>query len=92
MALTNDMLEIAKRDLKLSEMILGTSNDEIMQNMAAYHTHQSIEKIIKQLMVDKIGHSSIEHDLGKLIKDAQKNGVLIPEWVDENSYEVCHLY
>ena len=84
----NNLLEIAKADLRMSELALGTSNDEIMQNMAAYHTQQAIEKIIKNELVKVRGYASVEHDINILVADAKAAGVLIPEWVEENSYEI----
>ena len=82
------MLDIAITDLKLSNMVLGTTNDELMQNMAAYHTQQAIEKTIKYLLIEKRGYGNNEHDLGLLVDDAKSEGIYIPDWVDENSYEI----
>lgn len=82
------MLDIASTDLKMSDLALGTTNDELMQNMAAYHTQQAIEKTIKHLLIEKRGFGNNEHDLGVLVADAKKEGIEIPDWVDENSYEI----
>lgn len=84
----NDLLEIAKADLRMATLALGTTNDEIMQNMAAYHTQQAIEKIIKNELVAARGYAGVEHDLNILVADAKVAGVAIPEWVDQNSYEI----
>jgi len=84
----NDLLSIAERDILMSELALGTSNDEIMQNMAAYHTQQAIEKIIKSLLLQIRGFAGTDHDLGLLVSDAKSCGILIPQWVDDNSYEI----
>jgi len=88
MAVNNDLLSIAKADVKMSELALTTTNDEIMQNMAAYHTQQAIEKIIKHLLIQKRGYGNNDHDLARLVVDAKEEGIDIPEWVDENSYEI----
>ena len=84
----NDLLEIAKADLRMAALALGTANDEIMQNMAAYHTQQAIEKIIKNELVAVRGYAGVEHDLNTLVADAKAAGVSIPDWVDQNSYEI----
>lgn len=88
MAVENNLLDIAKADLRMSALALGTANDEIMQNMAAYHTQQAIEKIIKNELIAARGYGSVEHDLGVLVADAKEAGVTIPDWVDQNSYEI----
>lgn len=59
-----------------------------MQNMAAYHVQQAIEKVIKQLIIDKRGYGNIEHDIERLIQDAKTEEISIPDWVEENSYEI----
>ena len=88
MDVKSDLISLARADVEVSELILGTTNDELKQNMAAYHTQQAIEKIIKQLIIDKRGFGNIEHDLGQLVADAKTEGIVIPEWVEENSYEI----
>ena len=88
MDVKSNLLSLAWADVEVSELILGTTNDELKQNMAAYHTQQAIEKIIKQLIIDKRGFGNIEHDLGQLVADAKSEGIVIPEWVEENSYEI----
>jgi len=88
MGVENSLLDIAERDLQISNMIIGTTNDEIMQNMAAYHTQQAIEKIIKHLLNSKRGYASTDHDIERLAVEAKENSIIIPEWVQENSYEI----
>lgn len=83
-----NLFSLAQADVEVSELILGTTNDELKQNMAAYHTQQAIEKIIKQLIIDKRGFGSIEHDIGRLVNDANKEGILIPKWIEDNAYEI----
>ena len=53
MGVDNNLIELAKADVGVSELILGTTNDELKQNVAAYHTEQAIEKIIKHLLIVK---------------------------------------
>ena len=88
MDVKSNLLSLAQADVEVSELILGTTNDELKQNMAAYHTQQAIEKIIKQLIIDKRGFGNIEHDPGQLVADAKSEGIVVPEWVEENSYEI----
>ena len=88
MELERGLLELATADVEISKLIISTTNDELKQNMAAYHTQQAIEKTIKQLIVDKRGFGNIEHDLGRLIADAKAEGIDIPDWVEENAYEI----
>lgn len=88
MDVKSNLLSLAQADVEVSELILGTTNDELKQNMAAYHTQQAIEKIIKQLIIDKRGFGNIEHDLGQLVADAKSEGIVVPDWVEENSYEI----
>ena len=88
MDVKSNLLSLAQADVEVSELILGTTNDELKQNMAAYHTQQAVEKIIKQLIIDKRGFGNIEHDLGQLVADAKSEGIVVPEWVEENSYEI----
>ncbi len=57
MAIENDMLALARTDVELSDLILGTTNDELKQNAAAYHTEQAVEKTIKHLLIQKRGYS-----------------------------------
>ena len=83
-----NLIDLAKADLLVSNLILGTTNDELTQNLAAYHTQQAIEKVIKKLLCDKRGYSSIEHDLDKLASEAIQENLDIPEWIIENSYEI----
>lgn len=88
MAVEKTLLDLAVIDKEVSELILGTSNDELKQNVAAYHTQQAVEKIIKHLLITKRGYGNISHDVGTLVNDAKEEGLLIPDWVDNNSYEI----
>ena len=38
---SNSLLKLAEKDIEVSQMILQSSNDELLQNIAAYHTQQS---------------------------------------------------
>lgn len=88
MELDRGLLELATADVEISELIITTTNDELKQNLAAYHTQQAIEKALKQLIIDKRGFGNIDHDLGRLVADAKAEGIDVPVWVEENSYEI----
>ena len=42
MDVKSKLLSLAQADVEVSELILGTTNDELKQNMAAYHTQQAM--------------------------------------------------
>lgn len=88
MEVENNLFQIAKGDLRAAEILLSTANDEIMQNIAAYHVQQAVEKTIKQLIIEKRGMGTISHDIGMLVKDAKGEGIEIPSWVSEGAYEI----
>lgn len=88
MDVDGDMLALAKTDVELSDLILGTTNDELKQNAAAYHTEQAVEKMIKYLLIQKRGYGNHTHDIGQLVNDAKDEGIALPDWVDDNSYEI----
>ena len=43
----NELLRLARNDLKVAVLVLNEANDELMQNSAAYHTQQAVEKMMK---------------------------------------------
>lgn len=51
----NNLLLLAEKDLEASNIILNSTNDELMQNIAAYHTQQAVEKTLKHLKVEYEG-------------------------------------
>ena len=42
----------------------------------------------KQLLINKRGYGNVEHDLGQLVADAKAESINIPEWIEENAYEI----
>jgi len=88
MELERGLIKLATADVEISELIITTTNDELKQNLAAYHTQQAIEKTLKQLLVDKRGFGNIDHDLGRLVAEAEAEGIDVPSWVEENAYEI----
>ena len=83
-----DYLKLAESDLKSSELILNSSNDELMQNIAAYHAQQAVEKIMKALKIKHGKEATITHDITVLAKDLENMDVSIPECVKENDYDI----
>jgi len=84
----NDLIAIAEADLQMAELAITTTNDELMQNMAAYHVQQAIEKVLKQLLISKRGFGSNDHDLERLLVDLKQVGLDAPDWIGVNSYEI----
>ena len=41
---------LAENDLKVEKILLDSANDELMQNSAAYHAEQSVEKALKSML------------------------------------------
>lgn len=71
----NSLPKLAERDMEVSQMILLSSNDELLQNIAAYHTQQSVEKILKHLKIKNGGNEGIGHDLKMLFLEVR----VVPE-------------
>lgn len=44
--------------------------------------------MIKFLLIKRRGYANVTHDIGHLVADAKKEGIEIPDWVDQNSYEI----
>ena len=88
MGIDNNLFLIARADLKIADFAMESVNDEMMQNMAAYHTQQAIENVIKQLIINARGYGNIDHDIQSLIIDARELGIIIPEWIEDHSYEI----
>lgn len=88
MGIENNMLLLAENDKEVSELILNTTNDELKQNIAAYHTQQSVEKVIKYLLIEARGFAGVEHNIYKLTQEADAENIMIPQWVKEGDYEL----
>ena len=83
-----DLLKLAGNDLRISELLLNTSNDDLMQNSAAYHTQQAVEKIIKAHIERSGKHAGLEHNIGALTALMRNDGIVYPDWVDEYAYDI----
>ena len=67
---------------------MNTGNDELLQNNAAYHAQQAVEKIAKALIENSGGHGGVGHDIGMLLRDLQTLHILYPEWLDDAAYDI----
>ncbi|HVI39627.1 MAG TPA: HEPN domain-containing protein [Anaerovoracaceae bacterium] len=84
----NSLLKLAEKDIEVSQMILQSSNDELLQNIAAYHSQQSVEKLLKYLIVENGGNAGIGHDIKMLSIEVNELGGSVPEWVIDGSYDL----
>jgi len=84
----NSLLKLAEKDMEVSRMILTSSNDELLQNIAAYHTQQSVEKLLKYLIVENGGTAGIGHDIKMLSIEVNELGGSVPEWVIDGAYDL----
>lgn len=88
MGKSEDLFELAKNDAKVAKILLNLANDELMQNTAAYHIEQAVEKILKSMIVKQGGQPGITHSIMELCKDLEEMNVEVPEWVKENDDEI----
>ncbi|MBR3719702.1 MAG: HEPN domain-containing protein [Firmicutes bacterium] len=85
---STELLLLAQADLKSAKILLNTGNDELLQNNAAYHAQQAVEKIAKALIENSGGHGGVGHDIGMLLRDLQTLHILYPEWLDDAAYDI----
>lgn len=78
--------ELAQTDLKVAMLILNASNDELMQNVAAYHTEQALEKIMKALIINNGGKPIKTHSIIELSNVMKDMNIEVPIWIDEYDY------
>lgn len=84
----NSLLKLAEKDIEVSQLILHSSNDELLQNIAAYHTQQSVEKILKHLKIEYGGDAGLGHDIKMLSLEVNELGGTVPEWVIDGAYDL----
>lgn len=77
------LLSIAKADLKTAKRCVKSQN-KYEKHIAAYHTQQAIEKIIKYQAV-RCGKNLWGHDIARLISQCQNLDVYIPREIDKNA-------
>lgn len=83
-----ELLKLAEADLRASELLLNSFNDELMQNNAAYHSQQALEKLMKALNEANGAPATVTHSITVLWKDLEELGVEFPEWVKELDDEI----
>ena len=83
-----EYLQLATADIKTAKIILNTGNDELMQNISAYHTQQAVEKIMKGPLVNAGSYAGISHNITELSKDLDEIGVTYPEWIHDKDDEI----
>lgn len=84
----NELLRLARNDLKVAVLVLNEANDELMQNSAAYHTQQAVEKMMKSVIA-KYGHrANLTHNITALSKDMDELGLSYPDWLRERDDEL----
>ena len=88
MGKSEDLIKLAENDLKIAILVLNSSNDELMQNTAAYHVEQAVEKIMKGLIVKAGGNASISHSIVELSKDLDDLKVSYPEWIHDKDDDI----
>lgn len=83
MSNTPTLLSIAKADLKTAKRLVD-SEDKYEKHIAAYHTQQAIEKVLKYLAGQK-GKNLWGHDITKLVIQCKKLGISVPKTIETNS-------
>lgn len=79
---------MAANDLKVAKLVLNSANDELMQNSAAYHVEQAVEKLMKGLIVKAGGVAGVSHNITELSKDLDELGVSYPEWINDKDDDI----
>ena len=88
MGKANDLITLAKVDLQASRARLAENGGELMENLAAYHTQQAIEKICKALITRSGHQAGLQHNIASLIGDMDEFEIPYPEWVSDEAYEI----
>jgi HEPN domain-containing protein len=78
--MANTLLSIAKADIKTAKSLVN-SDDKYQKHQAAYMTQQGVEKTLKYVISLKTGGQPWGHDIDKLVKIAQSNGVDVPDHI-----------
>lgn len=78
------LLSIAKADLKIASRLVKSTN-KFEKHQAAYFTQQAIEKTIKYLIALKTGNQPWGHDIDKLVMQADRYGVTIPDYIRKHA-------
>lgn len=80
------LFEISKADARVARLTLSMVTDELSINIAAYHTQQAIEKMMKfTLNLSGFTYPST-HNLSLLIDYATENGITFPSWIADITF------
>ena len=88
MSKSNDLLALAETDLKVAKLVLNSSNDELMQNTAAYHTEQAVEKALKSILSAKNIEAGVTHNIQTLCDELDAAKIYCPEWIKDKAYDI----
>lgn len=88
MGKSEDLIKLAETDLKVAKLVLNSANDELMQNSAAYHVEQAVEKLLKAKL-DSIGiQAGITHNIQTLCDEMDKAKIDYPDWIKDKAYDI----
>ena len=83
-----DLLRRAKADIRIADLSLLETSDEVFIDMAAYHTQQVIEKVFKYNLINNNVKYPKTHDFEHLCDIADNNNVSYPEWISDNAVKL----
>ncbi|MBR6682657.1 MAG: HEPN domain-containing protein, partial [Clostridia bacterium] len=75
-----DWMIFAENDLRAASMLRRNKHTLLL---AAFHSHQAIEKALKAFMLSQKGYAPDGHNIIFLCKTAAKVNPLFFDWVDE---------
>ena len=85
---TEELFTLAKADLKSARLMLYSGNDELLQNNAAYHVQQALEKTAKAIIEHAGEHLGTVHDIGFLLNLMKSLSISYPNWLEESAYDI----
>lgn len=88
MSKSEDLMRLAENDLKVAKILLDSANDELMQNSAAYHAEQSVEKALKSMLSKNKIEAGITHNIQTLCDELDAAGIEYPNWVKDKAYDI----
>lgn len=91
----SNYFSLASSDLRYARFGIYSSNDELDLNMAGYHIHQAIEKIIKGILemqgIDVEEKRFRTHDIDYLISEINNTSV-VPKLIKEKIYYISRWH
>lgn len=88
MSKSEDLIKLAESDLKVAKLIIDSSNDELMQNAAAYHVEQSVEKTLKAILAKNEIEAGITHNIQTLCDELDAAKIEYPVWLKDKAYDI----